>query len=155
MHRRYKQFRWCIRLTRREFFKGPLAWLKSGPTNSRESKKNTQHIPLSSLRDIPDAVLIRIVPVLRNGWSAHVCENGVAYQDASGEEGVVFLGKEALSAVLLFDGISPLKKVALALEKEFEITSAHSTAIVRETFLVLAMREIYHPSGSIKSLYKN
>lgn len=95
---------------------------------------------------------MRIVPILRHGWSVHVCEKGLSYQDASGQEGMVSLDKEARAAVLLFNGTRALEQVALTLETEFGITPSHSAFIVRETFLKLAMREIYHPSDSIDHL---
>ena len=106
-------------------------------------------LPLNSLKEIPIAGLMRMVPVVRHGWRAHVCKRGVVYQDSFGREGVIHLGKKARAAVLQFDGIRSLEQVASILENEFELTQVRSWSIVRKAFLKLAMRKIYHPSVSI------
>jgi hypothetical protein len=149
MHKGYKHSHWRALLTRREFFAGPIKWFKNGPLKLLESNHIPGRIPLDSLKDIPKADLMRIVPVLRHGWRAQVCKKGVFYQDDFGREGVVRLGQKAREAALQFDGIRSLEQVALILETEFGITPARGASIVRKVFLKLAMRELYHPSTSI------
>ena len=89
---------------------------------------------------------MRMVPVLRQGWSARICETGIAYRDDSGQEGIVLLGPEACAAVRLFDGIRTLSQVATALDAELGLAPSSGASIVREAFLTLAMREVYHPN---------
>jgi hypothetical protein len=149
MSRRKKQSHWRSLLTRREFFGGPIKWLKNGPMKQLERENIPGRIPLDSLKDLPTGVLMRMVPVLRRGWRAHVNKKGLFYQDVFGQEGVVRLRRKARAAVRQFDGIRSLEQVAETLETEFGITPVRSSAVVRKAFLKLAMREIYHPNTAI------
>jgi hypothetical protein len=134
-------------LTRREIFTRPFAWLVREPSPPWQEGAVPGLIPLSALKDIPEAALMRMVPVLRQGWTAQVCEGGIAYRDDSGQKGMVSLGPEGCTAARLFDGISTLEQVAAALAAELGMTPNRGTSIAREAFLTLAMREVYHPNG--------
>ena len=134
-------------MTRREIFTRPFAWLAREPSPPWQDGAVPGRIPLSALKDIPEAALMCMVPVLRQGWTARVCEAGIAYRDDSGREGMVSLGPEGCTAARLFDGIRTLEQVAAALDAELGMTPSRGVSIVREAFLTLAMREVYHPNG--------
>jgi hypothetical protein len=133
-------------LTRREFLTRPFAgiareWLPSG-----KGKPIPCRLRLEDLRFIPDAVLLEMTPVLRQNWTARVSEAGVTYQSDAGQKGIAFLGREGCTAARMFDGVRTLEQIAAALEAELGMASVRCRAIVRETFLILAEREIYHPN---------
>jgi hypothetical protein len=134
-------------LTRREFFTRPFAWLVRKPSPPWQDGAVPGRIPLSALRNIPEADLMRMAPVLRQGWTARVCNSGIAYRDDSGREGMVTLCPEGCTAVRLFDGTRTLEQVAAALNTEFGMTQSRCSSITREAFLTLAMIEVYHPNG--------
>lgn len=134
-------------LTRREVFTRSFSWLTREPSPPWQGGAVPGRIPLSALNNIPEAALMRMVPVLRHGWTARVCETGIAYRDDSGQQGIVLLGPEACAAVRLFDGIRTLSQVATALDAELGLAPSSGASIVREAFLTLAMREVYHPNG--------
>jgi hypothetical protein len=140
-------------LTRREFVTRPFKWLAREPSPPWPGQAVPGRIPLSALKDIPEAALMRMVPVLRQGWSACVCEAGIAYRDDSGQEGTVSLSPEGCKATRLFDGVRTLAQAAAALDAELGITPGLGVAIVRDAFLTLAMREVYHPNGPPPPLY--
>jgi hypothetical protein len=133
-------------LTRRDILTRPFAWMTREPSALLQCGAIAGRIPLSALKDIPEAALMRMVPVLRQGWDARVCETGIAYRDDSGKEGIVLLGPEASAAVRLFDGIRTLSQVAAALDAELGLAPSSGASIVREAFLTLAMRKVYHPN---------
>lgn len=134
-------------LTRREFFTRPFALLAREPSPPWQGEAVPGRIPLSALKDFPEAALMCMVPVLRQGWSARVCEAGIAYRDDSGQEGMVSLGPEGCTATRLFDGVRTLEQVSAALDAELGMTPGRAASIVREAFLTLAMRKVYHPNG--------
>jgi hypothetical protein len=127
--------------TRREFLTRPFAAL------GRTQPPQAICIPLSALRELPEAVLQRIVPILRRGWTAGVCPEGIAYRNDSGEDGIVPLGSDACAAAGMFDGVKSLEQVAAALDAESPMAPGQRAALVRETFLLLAEREVFHPNG--------
>jgi hypothetical protein len=122
-------------IMRRDFFSRCCPWKKREPLK----------IPLSALHNIPDAALMQIVPLLRQGWSVGFCEDGISCRDANGFESVISLGSAGCSAVLLFDGFRTLEHIAAMLEVNLGMAPASGAPVVREAFLTLAMREVYHP----------
>jgi hypothetical protein len=131
-------------MMRRDFFNRCCPWIMRKPLK----------IPLSALQNVPDDVLMQVVPVLRRGWSVQICADGISYKDANGCEAMIPLGAEGCSAALLFDGIRTLEQVAAFLEAERGMAQGSGAPIVREVFLTLAMREAYHPNNPPGSLLK-
>lgn len=139
-------------LARREFFTRPFAWVAHEPGAPREHEALPGLILLSVLKHVPEAVLLRITPVLRQAWTACICEAGVAYRNDSGQEGVVSLGPDGCAATRLFDGVRTLEQVAAELDAQLGMAPGSNAAIVREAFLILAEREVYHPNGPLSPL---
>ena len=139
-------------LTRREFLTRPFGWLVLKPSPPWREGALPGLIPLSALKDIPEAALMSMVPVLRRGWRARICDAGIAYQDDSGQVGTVSLSPECCAAARLFDGVRTLEQAAADLDAEPGMTPGNGRSVVRETFLTLAMREIYHPNAPMCSL---
>lgn len=135
--------------TRRELFTRLFALRSRGPSSAGEGRGFSGRIALSALTRISDDSMMRIVPVLRRGWTAHVREGGIAYRDDSGQKGTVDLGPEGCAAARLFDGVRKLDQVAAALAADLAIPPDRSVSIVRETFLTLTMPEVYHPLGPV------
>lgn len=133
-------------LTRRDILTRPFAWLAPEPSASWPDGVVPGRIPLNTLKYIPEAVLMRMVPIVRQGWDARVCDDGIVYRDDSGQEGIVPLRPEGCAAARLFDGIRTLEQVAAALNAELGISPSRGASIAREAFLTLAMREVFHPN---------
>lgn len=131
-------------VTRREFFTRPMSWF----ARERESVR----MPLCALKDVPEALLLTIVPVLRRGWTARICDTGIAYLSDDGREGVVWLSPEACAVTLWFDGVRTLAEVAAALDAACGLGPGRSVTLVCEAFLTLAEGEVYHPSGPLGPL---
>jgi hypothetical protein len=136
-------------LTRREFFTWPLAHLGRGLASPAEDGAVPGRIPLSALREIPEAVLMQMTPVLREGWTAHIMGTSITFRSDQGQEGVVPLELEGCAATRLFDGTRTLAQVASVIEGQFGMTPSRGVSIVREAFLTLAEREVYHPDGPL------
>ena len=136
-------------LTRRELFKMLMPWRPGSPPPPVPD--GGAAIPgrftLETLRFLPAAVLGKMVPVRREGWTVTVRDDGVAYRREDGREGLVPLGPEACAAVRQFDGQATLDQIAGALQTQWGWPSDRCRTLVRETFLDLAAREIFHPSG--------
>jgi len=139
-------------LTRREFFTRPLAHLGRELVSPAEGEAVPGRFSLSALREIPEAALMQMTPVLREGWTAHIAETGITYSGDQGQEGVVPLEVEGCEATRLFDGTRTLAQVASVIEEQFGVTPSRGVSIVREAFLTLAEREVYHPSGPLDPL---
>jgi hypothetical protein len=133
-------------LTRREFFARPFRRITRKSVSLDQGEPVFFRIPLSDLKNIPEADLMCMTPVLRQGWTACICEAGIAYRGESGQEGIVSLEQECCVAVRFFDGTRTLGQVAAALDTEMDITPGRSASIVREAFLTLAEHEVYHPN---------
>ncbi|MFH0878830.1 MAG: hypothetical protein V2A34_03880 [Lentisphaerota bacterium] len=132
-------------LTRRDFFKKILPRPKAATPAVPEEPVVPGRFSLGALKFLPDPVLQQIVPVLRQGWTVTFQDDGVAYKGEVGKEGVVFLSSEGCAAVRKFDGRQTLEQIALALDLELGRTPGSGFPLVREAFLALTAREIYHP----------
>jgi hypothetical protein len=141
-------------MIRRDFLNKCFSGIKREHFKTDPDEGILRRFPISALKNIPGTVLMQIVPIVREGWSVRVCEGGISYKDVSGNEGMVSLGLEGSAAVSLFDGIRTLEQVAASLEAKLGMTPGGGAPIVRELFLDLAMREIYHPKGPTSSLSK-
>jgi len=140
-------------LTRREFLTRPFAWIAREPASPGDGEAVPCRMALSALKHIPEAALLQMTPVLRQGWTARICEVGIAYRNDSRQEGIVSLGPEGCAATRLFNGVRTLEQVAAAMDAELGMAPGHSTAIVCEAFLKLAEREVYHPHSPPGSLH--
>jgi len=139
-----------IGLTRRAFFSQPIAHLRRALAPPEVDENVPGRMLLSELRELPESALMDMVPVLRPGWTARISQNNVIYRGDRGQEGVISLGPEGCAAVRLFDGTQTLRRVASEIETQFTVSPSHGGSIVREAFLLLAEREIYHPSGPLE-----
>jgi hypothetical protein len=136
-------------LTRRDLLRHPFESLSRGRVSPAHDKVLAGRIPLTALEMVPEATLLSVVPVPREGWSVRVCEAGVAYEIDPEHRGFVPLEPEACAAARLFDGVSTLEQIAADLGSQLEVPTERSAAIVRRTFLALAMCEVYHPDGPL------
>lgn len=134
-------------LTRREFLTNPIAWLRQRLDSSQQDGVSSGRFTLSTLFYLPDAVLMGMVPVLRQGWTVSIGETDVSFHGESGQEGTLHLGREGCAAARLFNGSRSLEQAAVALDAEPGTTPGRGRTIARESFLSLAMKEIYHPSS--------
>ena len=136
-------------MTRREFFKMLLPGRAAFPLPPEPDVGAP--IPglfsLGMLKFLPEPVLDGMAPVRREGWIVTVQDDGVAYHGEDGREGLVSLGPEACAAVRNFDGQATLDQIAGALQSQWGWPPDRCRALVRETFLALAEREVFHPSG--------
>jgi hypothetical protein len=123
-------------------------------TAERERIMEEPEVPgrfrLSSLKFLPDSVLLQIVPVLREGWTARLCDDGVAYRTQDGGSGLVHLPPECRMAVALFDGKRTLEQVTQVLLGDQSLPANGAWLAVREAFLGLAAQEVYHPAAPPK-----
>jgi hypothetical protein len=141
-------------MIRRDFLNKCFSGIKRESFKTDPDGEILRRFPLSALENVPDAVLMQIVPILREGWSVQVREGGISYKDVRGYEGMVSLGLEGCTAVLLFDGIRTLEQIAASLEAKLGMTQGNGVPIVQKLFLDLAMREVYHPNSPPRSLSK-
>jgi hypothetical protein len=133
------------RLTRREFFSRWTGGRRDdGPTGG-EGETIPGRFTLGSLDALTDEDLMRLIPVLRSGWKVEIGADAVAYHGETGDEGIVPLTVPQRAALLRFDGTGPLDKVAAAVETELGMPEGSAVPIVREIFLLLARREVFHP----------
>jgi hypothetical protein len=132
-------------LSRREFLsfrffgRSPAPLLLEGPEPGK-----------FSLRDLPrlgDDILVRIVPVLRRGWSAQLGDSGLIFRGDAGQEGVLPLDTGSRAAFALFDGERTLGQVASILEARQGVAKGRGIAVARTAFLILALNEVYHPGN--------
>lgn len=134
-------------LTRREF----LTAMFPAPKKDTPAPPEESHVPgrfsLSGLKHLPAPVLGRMVPVLRQGWTADIQDDHVAYRGDAERKGVVPLPPEGCAAVRMFDGIRTLEQIAAALEIERGQPPGSLFPQVRHAFLALSAREVYHPDG--------
>jgi hypothetical protein len=134
-------------LTRREFLTRPFVEIAHTQETAEPENVIPCRLPLSALKDVPEAVLMQMTPILRQGWTVRFCGTSVAYNGDNGKEGSVPLGPNGCAAAQLFDGTRTLAQVAELLEGEWGQNAASRAAAVREAFLALAMAEVYHPNA--------
>ena len=136
-------------LTRRELFKMLMPWRPGSPPPPvpNGGAAIPGRFTLETLKFLPAAVLEKMVPVRREGWTVTVRDDGVAYRGEDGREGLVPLGPEACAAVRKFDGHATLDQIAGELQTQWGGPPERGRTLVRETFLALAEREAFHPSG--------
>ena len=136
-------------MTRREFFKMLLPGRASSPPPPGPDVDAAipGRFSLGMLKFLPAAVLDKMAPVRREGWAVTVRDDGVAYRGEDGREGLVPLGPEACAAVRKFDGQATLEQITGELQPQWGWPSEQCRTLVRETFLALAEREAFHPSG--------
>jgi hypothetical protein len=147
------------RLTRREFLTNPLACLdrelRSGPS-AATARLDTDgelvdvpgRIPLSALGQMSPDSLMPLVPVLRYGWTAQIGEEGIAYRNTIGQDGFVELDSAGCAAVRLFDGVRTIEQVAGQLQSELGMPAEDARSMVRQVFVTLVERQVYHPGDS-------
>ncbi len=133
-------------ITRREFFTQPFKWFAREPSHPGKEETISCRVPLSALKNIPETELLRMVPVLRQGWRVYVCEDGIYYRDDSGQEGMMSLSPDECAATRLFNGVRTIEQVAATLAIELGMSHRQGVSIVREAFLTLALHEVYHPT---------
>ena len=136
-------------LTRREFFKMllPRRAVSPPPPEPDGGAILPGRFSLDMLKYLPAPDLDKMAPVRREGWTVTVRDDGVAYHGEDGREGLVSLGPEACAAVRNFDGQATLDQIAGALQSQWGWPPDRCRALVREAFLALAEREVFHPSG--------
>jgi hypothetical protein len=139
-------------LTRREFFARPLARLFLKPSPPWKEGEVPGLIPLSALGELPDEVIMDMIPVLRAGWAVQVVDAGVAYTDSGGQEGLVPFDAAGCLAVHMFDGKMTLGEVATAVAAECGMTAAEGIVVAREAFVALALKEVYHPDRPLEPM---
>ena len=132
-------------LSRREFLSGPLLWITKKAEANGSAEPVPFRIPLKALRHVPVSALMSVTPVLRHGWSIHICETGIACEEASGGERIIQLSPECRHAVHYFDGTKTLNQIAAILNSELNISKEKSVSTVHYAFLSLAELEVYHP----------
>ncbi len=133
-------------LTRRDFLRLRLVG-RAEPAPATPDTPIPGRFTLDLLRHLPDSVLRKMVPMARQGWTVTVQENGVSYRGEPGKEGFVPLLPAACAAVRKFDGSATVDQIGGDLDREMEWPPGQGYALVRDTFLSLADREVYHPSG--------
>ncbi len=136
-------------MTRRQFFTRPLAWFFHDPQSSDMEENVPGRMPLTCLDELPEHLLMGLVPVLRHGWSSQVCDDGVLYMEPNDQKGKVWLDPKGCAAARMFDGFRTLAQAAEALEKELNMVPGSGGPIVKSVFLDLAYHEVYHPNGPL------
>jgi hypothetical protein len=137
-------------LSRRDFLKSFVRVKIEAPTKKPTLSDNPpapQRFALDALKDLPEPVLRKMVPILRQDLTATIQDAAVAFRGEGGTEGIVPLRQESCAAVKLFDGLRTLEQIGSALESEQGGQLGSGFLMAREAFLALSARGIYHPAG--------
>lgn len=132
------------KLTRRELL---ATVLSAGRAPREDDAEVPGRFRLDSLGDLPDTILLRMIPVIRHAWSAEFDDGGVTCREEGGGTRFVRLEPDGCAAARLFDGVITLEEAARKLEEDLQLSAGSGVAVVREAFLRLAESEAYHPAG--------
>lgn len=129
-------------ISRRDFLT-----LRFLPGQDRRTPPPDGKFALADIGSLGDAVLLRMVPVLRCGWSAQVLDDGLAWWRPDGSAGRLKLPPGERAAVALFDGRRTVAEVGALLEGQGAAAPGQGPALARAAFVASALHLVFQPDS--------